>query len=148
VGQGNSELISKHFLSWGKMQQSIQAAKTYIGEEWADLISIDGMGEAAGGSLVDFFNAPQNARVIDNLLKHITIIDADPPSSDSPVSGKTVVFTGVGHFDMGNPRARIALKIDFAAPRFQMPSPSRETFADNVLPNNRVCGPFGGKAAA
>jgi len=94
VGQGNSELISKHFLSWGKMQQSIQAAKTYIGEEWADLISIDGMGEAAGGSLVDFFNAPQNARVIDNLLKHITIIDADPPSSDSPVSGKTVVFTG------------------------------------------------------
>ena len=94
VGQGNSELISKHFLSWGKMQKSIQAAKTHIGEEWADLISIDGMGTAAGGALVDFFNAPQNARIIDNLLKHITIIDADPPSSDSPVSGKTVVFTG------------------------------------------------------
>ena len=94
VGQGNAELISKHYLSWEKMQAALVAAKTHIGEEWADLISIDGMGEAAGGSLVDFFNAEQNARVIENLLQYVTVIDAEAPSSDSPVSGKTVVFTG------------------------------------------------------
>ena len=94
VGQGNSDLISKHYLSWEKMQTALVAAKSHIGEEWADLISIDGMGEAAGGSLVDFFNAPQNAQVIENLLQHITVIDAEAPSADSPVSGKTVVFTG------------------------------------------------------
>ena len=94
VGQGNSDLISKHYLSWEKMHTALMAAKNHIGEEWADLISIDGMGEAAGGSLVDFFNASQNARVIENLLQHITVIDAEAPSSDSPVSGKTVVFTG------------------------------------------------------
>jgi len=94
VGQGNSDLISKHYLSWKKMQAALVKAKSHIGEEWADLISIDGMGEAAGGSLVDFFNAPQNAQVIENLLKHITVIDAEAPSADSPVSGKTVVFTG------------------------------------------------------
>ena len=94
VGQGNSDLISKHYLSWDKMQVAVEKAKDHIGEEWADLISIDGMGEAAGGSLVDFFNGPQNAQVIANLREHITIIDAEAPSSDSPVSGKTVVFTG------------------------------------------------------
>ena len=94
VGQGNSDLISKHYLSWEKMQAALAEAKSHIGEEWADLISIDGMGEAAGGSLVDFFNAPQNAQVIENLLKHITVIDAEAPSADSPVSGKIVVFTG------------------------------------------------------
>ena len=94
VGQGNSDLISKHYLSWEKMQIALVAAKRHIGEEWADLISVDGMGEAAAGSLVDFFNAPQNAQVIANLLQHITVIDAEAPSSDSPVSGKTVVFTG------------------------------------------------------
>ena len=94
VGQGNSDLISKHYLSWEKMQTALSAAKTHIGEEWAELISIDGMGEAAGGSLVDFFNASQNAQIISNLLDHITVIDAEAPSSDSPVSGKTVVFTG------------------------------------------------------
>ncbi len=94
VGQGNSDLISKHYLSWAKMQTALHAAKTHIGEDWADLISVDGMGEAAAGSLVDFFNAPQNAQVISNLLEHITVIDAEAPSSDSPVAGKTVVFTG------------------------------------------------------
>lgn len=94
VGQGNSDLISKHYLSWEKMQTALHAAKTHIGEDWADLISIDGMGEAAAGSLVDFFNAPQNAQVIENLLQQITVVDAEAPSSDSPVSGKTVVFTG------------------------------------------------------
>ena len=94
IGQGNADLISKHYLSWEKMQSALTMAKAHIGEDWADLISVDGMGEAAAGSLVDFFNAPQNAQVITNLLTHITVIDAEAPSSDSPVSGKTVVFTG------------------------------------------------------
>ena len=94
VGQGNADLISKHYLSWTKMQTALIAAKTHIGEDWAELISVDGMGEAASGSLVDFFNAPNNARMIQNLLATIAVIDAEAPSSDSPVSGKTVVFTG------------------------------------------------------
>jgi len=94
VGQGNADLISKHYLSWAKMQTALIAAKTHIGEDWAELISVDGMGEAAAGSLVDFFNAPNNAKMIENLLRAITVIDAEAPSSDSPVSGQTVVFTG------------------------------------------------------
>ena len=94
VGQGNADLISKHYLSWEKMQTALTQAKTHIGEDWADLISVDGMGEAAAGSLVDFFNASNNAKMIENLLGAITVIDAEAPSSDSPVSGKTVVFTG------------------------------------------------------
>ena len=32
--------------------------------------------------------------MIENLLATIAVIDAEAPSSDSPVSGKTVVFTG------------------------------------------------------
>ena len=94
VGQGNADLISKHYLSWEKMQTALTQAKDHIGEDWADLISVDGMGEAAAGSLVDFFNASNNAKVIENLLGAITVIDVEAPSSDSPVSGKTVVFTG------------------------------------------------------
>lgn len=94
VGQGNSELIAKHYLEWNAMQKALVAAKSHIGESWADLLSIDGMGEAAAGSVVDFFNAPNNVKVIENLVEKINIIDAEPPASDSPVAGKTVVFTG------------------------------------------------------
>ena len=94
IGQGNADLIAKHYLSWTKMQDALIAAKTHIGEDWAELISVDGMGEAAAGSLVDFFNTPNNTKMIENLLTQISVADAKAPTSDSPVSGKTVVFTG------------------------------------------------------
>ena len=94
IGQGNAELVAKHYLSWDKMQTALLAAKTHIGEDWADLISVDGMGEAASGALVDFFNAPNNLAMITALRQQVTISDAKAPSADSPVSGKTVVFTG------------------------------------------------------
>ena len=94
VGQGNSDLIAKHYLSWEKMQTALENAKDHIGEDWADLISVDGMGEAAAGSLVDFFNTEQNVKAIKNLLQYITVTDSEAPSSDSPISGKIVVFTG------------------------------------------------------
>jgi len=63
VGQGNSDLIAKHYLSWEKMQKALVAAKPHIGEAWADLLSIDGMGEAAAGSLVDFVNTENNGQL-------------------------------------------------------------------------------------
>ena len=94
IGQGNSDLIAKHYLSWEKMQPALLDAKSHMGETWAELISVDGMGEAAAGSIVDFFNAPKHLGLIQNLLLEISIVDAKPPANDSPVAGKTVVFTG------------------------------------------------------
>ncbi|MEE9346842.1 MAG: NAD-dependent DNA ligase LigA [Robiginitomaculum sp.] len=94
VGHGNSNLLAKHYLSWELMMKAVIAAKNHMGEQWADLLSIDGMGEAGAGALVDFMSAPQNANMAARLLEHVTIIDAQAPSNDSPISGKTVVFTG------------------------------------------------------
>ncbi|NNC36803.1 MAG: NAD-dependent DNA ligase LigA [Acidimicrobiales bacterium] len=94
VGQGNAQLIAKHYLSFDKFHRAIKQARSKIGEEWAELISIDGVGEAAAGSLVEFLNAPQNAFVVDELLEAVNVIDAEAPSADTAVSGKTVVFTG------------------------------------------------------
>lgn len=94
IGQGNADLIAKHYLSWDVMAAQLSEAKPHMGEAWADLISVDGMGEAAAGSLVNFFNAPAQSDMIAALMQVIDVIDAQPPASDSPVAGKTVVFTG------------------------------------------------------
>lgn len=94
IGQGNSKLIADHYREWDVMSRAVHEGKPHMGEAWAYLISIDGMGEAAAGSLVDFMNAPQNEDLLTDLLAQITIIPAEAPSSDSAVSGKTVVFTG------------------------------------------------------
>ncbi|WP_171098908.1 NAD-dependent DNA ligase LigA [Ruegeria sp. HKCCD7255] len=61
---------------------------------WADLIGIDGIGATLGLSLSDAFANADERRAFDALRSHLTIIPPDAPASDSPVAGKTVVFTG------------------------------------------------------
>ncbi len=94
IGQGNSQLVANHYLSWEAMDKAVREAKPHMGETWADLLSIDGMGEAAAGSLVDFINAEQNQDMLAALRDQISVIDAVPAANDSPVAGKIVVFTG------------------------------------------------------
>jgi len=66
------------------------------GEELArsELLSIEGVGPVVVEALGDFFHEPHNIAVWDDLLSEV-----DPPeyvveTKASPVSGKTVVFTG------------------------------------------------------
>jgi DNA ligase (NAD+) len=94
VGHGNAQLIARHYLSFDKFHNDILQATEKTGAAWEELMSIDGVGGAAAGSLVDFLGAPQNRVVVDELLDAVTVIDAEAPSADSEVSGKTVVFTG------------------------------------------------------
>ncbi|WP_299945963.1 NAD-dependent DNA ligase LigA [uncultured Ruegeria sp.] len=61
---------------------------------WADLIGIDGIGATLGLSLSDAFANQEEREAFDDLRKHLTIDPPDAPASDSPVAGKTVVFTG------------------------------------------------------
>ncbi|WP_171168226.1 NAD-dependent DNA ligase LigA [Ruegeria sp. HKCCA0370] len=61
---------------------------------WAELIGIDGIGATLGLSLSDAFSNVEERRAFDTLRKELTIFAPDAPASDSPVAGKTVVFTG------------------------------------------------------
>ncbi|HEY9039195.1 MAG TPA: NAD-dependent DNA ligase LigA [Roseovarius sp.] len=62
---------------------------------WNDLIGIDGIGATVAVSLVTSFQQKAERASIDRLVSELTIEDAAPPSTnDSPVAGKTVVFTG------------------------------------------------------
>ncbi|NOD83460.1 NAD-dependent DNA ligase LigA [Ruegeria sp. HKCCD6119] len=61
---------------------------------WAELIGIDGIGATLGLSLSDAFSNVEERRAFDTLRKELTIVAPDAPASDSPVAGKTVVFTG------------------------------------------------------
>ncbi|NBD29489.1 MAG: NAD-dependent DNA ligase LigA [Alphaproteobacteria bacterium] len=64
-------------------------------EAWADLINADGIGPVMALSLSDAFANDHERAAIDRLVAELTEIE--PPESratDSPVAGKTVVFTG------------------------------------------------------
>ena len=94
IGQGNANLLARHYLSWDKFVSSMQSIENDSSPAWQELMAIDGVGPGQAGSIRDFFHSETNRQVVDNLLSYISVIDAEAPSSDSPVAGKTVVFTG------------------------------------------------------
>ena len=65
------------------------------GEAYRDFAGLQGIGEVATDALIDFFDEPQNAAAVEDLLAVITIAPIEvAPTEASPVTGKTVVFTG------------------------------------------------------
>ncbi|WP_093027327.1 NAD-dependent DNA ligase LigA [Ruegeria marina] len=61
---------------------------------WEDLIGIDGIGATLGLSLSDALANPEERAAFDRLVAKLTIVPPELPTQDSPVAGKTVVFTG------------------------------------------------------
>ncbi|NBX04367.1 MAG: NAD-dependent DNA ligase LigA, partial [Alphaproteobacteria bacterium] len=60
----------------------------------SELADIDGIGPKVAGAIAEFFREPHNAEVVAALAGILNIEDAPVAAGDSPVSGKTVVFTG------------------------------------------------------
>ncbi len=95
VGETSARLLARAYGSWDAFSQAMHAAGGRTGEAWEHLLSIDGVGATLGGAVVDFFAEPHNMAALDRLLAHLTVGDAAAPAvADSPVAGKTVVFTG------------------------------------------------------
>ena len=55
---------------------------------------IDGIGEVVAEAITQFFGERHNIEVVNELLKHVTPTPLAAVAASSPVSGKTVVFTG------------------------------------------------------
>ena len=94
VGEGNAKLYARHYHSIGAFMTAMDESAGFEGAAWNELIGIDGIGETAARATVSFFADSSRRTVVDALLEHITPVDAEQTNSESPVSGKTVVFTG------------------------------------------------------
>lgn len=60
------------------------------------LKQVDGVGDVMADEIVSFFGDEHNAAVLDDLLTHVTVRDADVamPILNGPLAGKRVVLTG------------------------------------------------------
>ena len=95
VGEQASAMIARHYGSWEAFIEAVDAAAPKEGLAWEALLSIDGMGAVMAGSLVEAFANEKERAAIDALVAELSVQDvAAPDTGDSPVAGKTVVFTG------------------------------------------------------
>ncbi len=100
VGEGNAKLLARHYgtiESFRAAMLEAAAAQTDEGntsDAYRDLDNIAGIGDVVAEAVVEFFAEERNVTALDELLAQIRVKPAEQPRQSSPVSGKTVVFTG------------------------------------------------------
>ena len=95
VGESSANLLASHYGTWAAFESAMSDAVIGTGRQWADLTGIDGVGEVLAASVVNVFHQPGERALIDRLVAHLDIAEGRRRvPSDSPVAGKTVVFTG------------------------------------------------------
>jgi DNA ligase (NAD+) len=100
IGEGNAKLLARHYGSFKAFRDAMLAAAAGEGTEdntseaYADLNAIDGVGEIVADAVVEFFAETRNVKALDELLTEIEVLDVAQAKTDTPVAGKTVVFTG------------------------------------------------------
>ena len=64
-------------------------------DAYRDLVDIDGIGPSVAADLTAFFAERHNREVLDDLQAELDVEDfIAPQAGESPIAGKTVVFTG------------------------------------------------------
>lgn len=94
VGEQTAKDLARAFGNVDAFSEAMY--KLAEGDEGAqqDLLAIDGIGGTVVGSLKAFFSEERNLTVYRALLEQLTVEAMEARSGGSPVSGKTVVFTG------------------------------------------------------
>jgi len=95
VGETTARGLARHFGSLEKMMQDVRDMGRGDGALRADLEAVDGFGETLLDSLVAFFGEEKNCESVQALLTAgVRPTPLEAVAQDTPVVGKTIVFTG------------------------------------------------------
>ena len=106
VGQSTAKLLARTYgdlPTWqnamlqaaGERQAQPEARKPEeVGEAYAELCNVEGIGMNVADDIAAYFTEPHNRDVVEDLGSELTVEALEAAATDSPVAGKTVVFTG------------------------------------------------------
>jgi DNA ligase (NAD+) len=94
IGETTATALARGYGTWKAFHDA--CLKLAQGDEEAkqEMDALDQIGDTVIESLRNYFNEEHNRRRVERLAKEVRIRDAEKPRKDSPVAGKTVVFTG------------------------------------------------------
>lgn len=89
IGEATAKRLAAHYGSWRVVRSALQAG------DREDLLSVEDIGPSVADDLLGFFAEPHNLEILNDLESFLSIQDyIRPQTHNSPVVGKTVVFTG------------------------------------------------------
>jgi DNA ligase (NAD+) len=94
VGETTARQLARAYGSWASFEAA--ALRIAAGDEDAaqEMDAIDQIGTTVVEAVSAYFGEEHNLAIVERLTGEVTILDAERPQRESPVAGKTVVFTG------------------------------------------------------
>jgi DNA ligase (NAD+) len=94
VGERTAITFARAYGSWKAFHDAALAIGNGDLQTREEMDALDDIGDAVIDSVARYFGEEHNRALVEKLAAEVDVIDAERPVSDSPVSGKTVVFTG------------------------------------------------------
>jgi DNA ligase (NAD+) len=94
VGETTAVALGRGYGTWDAFHEACLKLVKGDEETRAEMDALDQIGDTVIESLRNYFSEEHNRRRVERLATQVRIRDAEKPSRDSPVAGKTVVFTG------------------------------------------------------
>ena len=89
VGETTARLIARHYRTIDAFLAGMEGDNAR-----EELESLEGIGGVVAEAICDFFGEKHNVKALGRLLQWLDVTPMAAPAKTSPVSGKTVVFTG------------------------------------------------------
>jgi DNA ligase, NAD-dependent len=94
AGEGTAKRLARHFGNYEAIR-NVCIGEEFEGRRVEVLTAVEDIGNTVARSIIEFHQDPNNAAEVEKLLLEVTPEHTEVvTSADSPVAGKTVVFTG------------------------------------------------------
>ena len=94
IGETTARALARGYGSWQSFHDAALRVAAGETDARAEMDALDQIGETVIDSLAAYFSEPHNRKVVEALAQQVKVLDAEAPAADSPIAGKTVVFTG------------------------------------------------------
>jgi DNA ligase (NAD+) len=94
VGETTALALARGYGSWAAFHKACLKVAHGDEEAIAEMDALDQIGDTVILSIGAYFRESHNRGIVERLAGEVTILDAEKPKSNSPIAGKTIVFTG------------------------------------------------------
>ncbi len=94
VGETTAKVLARAAGEWPAFEAQAKRIAAGDAEAIAEFQALDQIGDAVTDAVAEFFTRADAVAMVDRLAAELTILPAEKPAAESPVAGKTVVFTG------------------------------------------------------
>ena len=94
VGERTAVTLSRGYGSWKEFHDAALAVANGDMAAREEMDALEDIGDAVIDAVANYFAEEHNRKLVEELADQVNVEEAERPATDSPVAGKTVVFTG------------------------------------------------------